>query len=313
VIVPSPTVAPALMFHHFCGGRHPRGQGAISGEELAALIDRIGPTSILRAEEWLAAFFRGTLRPDQTCLTFDDNLKCQFDVALPVLKHYGLTGFWFVYTCYSSERRLPRLEVYRHFRTVQFADIEGFYEEFFDLAAQLYGDEVTTWLERFDRSNFPMYPSFYSLNDCRFRQSRDSLLGEERYFAVMDQMIAKCGYNADEIAHTVLMSDSEISELHRDGHVVGLHSHTHPTDLCRFPEARQAWEYERNLAALETILGDKPMTMSHPCNSYDEFTLRLLDRLGIKIGFRADVGKTTYSPLELPRRDHSILMREVMQ
>lgn len=313
MILQSPSVAPALMFHHFCGEQHPRGQGAISGDELAALIERIGPKNILPAEEWLAAFRRGALRPEQTCLTFDDNLKCQFDVALPVLRQYGLTGFWFVYTCYSTDRQLPRLEVYRHFRTVQFPDIETFYEEFFGLAARLYGDEVTAWLQRFDRANFPMYPSFYSLNDCRFRQSRDSLLGEERYFHVMDQMLVKYGFDADTIAQSVLMSEGEIAELHRNGHIVGLHSHTHPTDLSRLPEGRQAWEYERNLAAIEDIVGDKPIAMSHPCNSYDESTLRLLDRLGIEIGFRADIGKASFSPLELPRRDHSILMREVMQ
>ncbi|SFP70356.1 Polysaccharide deacetylase [Bradyrhizobium sp. Ghvi] len=305
--------APALMFHHFCGEHHPRGQGAISADELATLIEHVGPGNILPAREWLSAFRGGTLQPQQTCLTFDDNLKCQLDVAVPVLEHYGLTGFWFVYTCYSTDRRLPRLEVYRYFRTVRFADIEDFYKEFFGLAAQLYGDEVTTWLARFDRLRFPMYPSFYSLNDCKFRQSRDALLGEERYFAVMDRMLANHGLDPDEIARAVLMSDDEIAKLHRRGHVVGLHSHTHPTDLARFAEDRQAWEYERNFAALETILGEKPTTMSHPCNSYDGSTLRLLDRLGIEVGFRADADQAAYSSLELPRRDHSVLIREVVQ
>ena len=229
-----------------------------------------------------------------------------------MLDHYKLTAFWFVYTCYSTEKLLPRLEVYRHFRTVQFPEIEAFYDEFFASAVQLYGDEVTIWLEQFDRSRFPMYPSYYSLNDCRFRQSRDSLLGEQRYFGIMDQMLAKYGFDAEDIAQAVLMSDVKIFDLHRRGHILGLHSHTHPTDLSRFSEDRQVWEYERNLAALQAIIGEKPITMSHPCNSYDASTLRLLDRLGIELGFRADIAKATYSRLELPRRDHSDLMREVL-
>jgi peptidoglycan/xylan/chitin deacetylase (PgdA/CDA1 family) len=307
-----PEVAPALMFHHFCGEHHPRGQGAISADELARLIEWIGPRNILPAADWLRAFHRGSLLPNQTCLTFDDNLRCQYDIALPVLDHYKLTAFWFVYTCYSTEKLLPRLEVYRHFRTVQFPEIEAFYDEFFASAVQLYGDEVTIWLEQFDRSRFPMYPSYYSLNDCRFRQSRDSLLGEQRYFGIMDQMLAKYGFDAEDIAQAVLMSDVKIFDLHRRGHILGLHSHTHPTDLSRFSEDRQVWEYERNLAALQAIIGEKPITMSHPCNSYDASTLRLLDRLGIELGFRADIAKATYSRLELPRRDHSDLMREVL-
>jgi peptidoglycan/xylan/chitin deacetylase (PgdA/CDA1 family) len=309
----SQVVAPAMMFHHFCGDRHPRGQGAISAEELDRLIQWIGPRNILSAADWLRAFHGGSLLPSQTCLTFDDNLKCQFDIALPVLEHYKLEAFWFVYTGYLADGLLPRLEVYRYFRTVQFPDIEAFYDEFFGSAARLYGEEVVAWLDQFDRSRFPMYPSFYSLNDCRFRQSRDALLGEDRYFAVMNQMLAKYSLNAEEIARTVLMGDAEISDLHRRGHIVGLHSHTHPTDLSRFAEERQAWEYERNLASLKAIIGEKPTTMSHPCNSYDASTLALLGRLGIKVGFRADVSGTANSCLELPRRDHSVLMREVPQ
>jgi peptidoglycan/xylan/chitin deacetylase (PgdA/CDA1 family) len=306
-------VAPAVMFHHFCGGRHPRGQGAISAEELARLIEWIGPRNILPATDWLRAFRRGSLLPAQTCLTFDDNLKCQFDIALPVLDHYKLQAFWFVYTGYSTDGMLPRLEVYRYFRTVQFPDIEVFYDEFFSSCARLYGDEIVTWLNQFDRSRFPMYPAFYSLNDCRFRQSRDSLLGEDRYFAVMDQMLAKYGFNAQDIARAVLMSDAEIADLHRGGHIVGLHSHTHPTELARFSQERQAWEYERNLASLQAIIGEKPATMSHPCNSYDASTLALLGRMGIEIGFRADMSWLLNSQLELPRRDHSVLMHEVLQ
>jgi peptidoglycan/xylan/chitin deacetylase (PgdA/CDA1 family) len=301
------------MFHHFCGDRHPRGQGAISAEELARLIEWIGPRNILPAANWLRALRSGSLLQGQTCLTFDDNLKCQYDIALPVLGHYGLEAFWFVYTGYATDGLLPRLEVYRYFRTLQFPDIEAFYDEFFDTAAWLYGDEVVGWLDKFDRTRFPMYPAFYSLNDCRFRQSRDSLLGEDRYFAVMDQMLAKYGHDAEEIARAVLMTDADIADLHRRGHIVGLHSHTHPTDLSGFAQERQAWEYDRNFAALQAIIGEKPVTMSHPCNSYDASTLALLDRMGIEVGFRADASATAKSFLELPRLDHSVLMREVMQ
>ena len=31
-------------------------------------------------------------------VTFDDNLKCQYDIALPILDKYSLKAFWFIYT-----------------------------------------------------------------------------------------------------------------------------------------------------------------------------------------------------------------------
>ncbi|MBI3434479.1 MAG: polysaccharide deacetylase family protein [Proteobacteria bacterium] len=307
----SPNVAPAVMFHHFCDSRHPRGQGAISADELAGLINWLGPGRILSANDWLAGYLQDRIKPDQICLTFDDNLRCQYDVASPVLAHYGLTAFWFVYTGFAADGTLPRIEIYRHFRTVNFADIEDFYAEFFAAAIERYGDTVTQWLDEFDRSNFSFYPTYYSLNDCRFRQSRDALFGRERYFRIMDDMLAKQGFEPRQIAQNVLMGPAEIADLHRRGHIIGLHSQTHPTQLSDLPHDAQALEYEANAATLFEILREKPIAMSHPCGSYTPSTLGILRELGIKIGFRSDAGQARYSSLELPRIDHAVLRFEM--
>src|SRR6266550_8962669 len=88
-----------IMFHHFWDerGKHPRGQGAISGDELRAMIQFLGRDRILPAREWMEKAAAGTLREGDLCLTFDDNLRCQWDVARPVLRELGTTAFWFVY------------------------------------------------------------------------------------------------------------------------------------------------------------------------------------------------------------------------
>ena len=44
--------------------------------------------------------------------------------------------------------------------------------------------------------------------------------------------------------------------------------------------------------------------MSHPCNSYSEDTLQLLEGMGIKIGFRSNLTERQHSDLEYPREDH---------
>ena len=47
--------------------------------------------------------------------------------------------------------------------------------------------------------------------------------------------------------------------------------------------------------------------MSHPCNSYNEITLKILSNIGIKIGFRSNMGSKDlikeYKNLQLPRED----------
>src|SRR5438045_9145418 len=117
-----------IMFHHFHtegdDARHPASQGSICAQELRALIESLGRSHILDAREWLRRAIGNTLRPTDICLTFDDALASQFDVALPVLEECRVTGFWFVYTSVLQGHFEP-LEIYRHFRTMKFPTIDS--------------------------------------------------------------------------------------------------------------------------------------------------------------------------------------------
>ena len=46
--------------------------------------------------------------------------------------------------------------------------------------------------------------------------------------------------------------------------------------------------------------------MSHPCGNYNDDTLKILDEMGIQIGFRSNVNiKEIKSKLEVPRENHT--------
>jgi len=302
---------PSVMFHHFCDSNHPRGQGAIDAEELAQLIKWLGRDRILRADEWIDHIRIGKSTENKICFTFDDALACQYDVAAPVLEAHNLTGFFFIYTGYLFDDLLPRLEIYRYFRTVYFQTVDEFYQDFFDAVDKPGGAAAREWMARFDRKNYPAYPPYYSDNDVRFQQMRDEFLGEQRYFAIMDDMISARGLSPLELATKTMMSAAQIKALADRGHNIGLHSHSHPTVFAALSAEGQAEEYQRNVAAVTRASGRAPIAMSHPCNSYVPATLTILDELGIEFGFRADVTQKNYSRLELPREDHSTLMREM--
>src|SRR5690348_4468616 len=120
-----------IMFHHFSDAVHPRGQGAISEDDLVCMIRFLGRENILDAPEWMDRALAGRLGEDEVCLTFDDALRCQYDVAAPVLADFGISGFWFVYSS-VFEGGLEPLEIYRYFRTVAFPDIDAFCDAFFE-------------------------------------------------------------------------------------------------------------------------------------------------------------------------------------
>ena len=75
------------MFHHFHDDViHKRGQGSISKDEFYKLIRFIGQENILDAEVFLDKLSNNKIKQNEVCFTFDDAIKCQLDIALPVLE-----------------------------------------------------------------------------------------------------------------------------------------------------------------------------------------------------------------------------------
>jgi len=300
--------AHGIMFHHFHGGEHPCVQGSISASELNDIIDQIGADNILSAETWIERARLGDLSNRDICLTFDDGLRCQYDVALPVLYDRGLTAAWFVYSS-VFEGHSERLEIYRYFRTVAFPDIDTFYQSFDDvLAASKYGEQAVLAMTDFVPDNYLVDHTFYSTNDRRFRYLRDRVLGPGKYNALMDEMIANWSSKPNDLHNHLWMDEACLQTLQAQGHIIGLHSYSHPTVMADLSNAEQQREYSKNSDHLAKILGNKPSAMTHPCNSYNADTLQVLEQMGVSVGFRANMAKGPYGSLELPRVDHADFM-----
>jgi hypothetical protein len=204
------------------------------------------------------------------------------------------------------------LEIYRHFRMTQFGSVDAFYDAFFEtLSNSPHHELAETLLEEFNpRAYLAGFP-FYTDADRKFRFVRDEALGPARYRELMDQMIADAKIDVPALAKQLWMNDAGIRDLHNRGHVIGLHSHTHPTRVAYLDEDGQRDEYFENYAYLKQLLDERPTTMSHPCNSYNAITLRILDELQITLGFRANMAQLASGPLEVPREDHANLLRQL--
>ena len=300
-----------IMFHHFHGGDHAPSQGSIDAHALRNLIRHVGVERIVRADEWLQRAESDSLEPQDICLTFDDALRCQLDVARPVLEEFNLTGFWFVHTS-MLEGEFSRLEVYRQFRETCFDSLIQFYSAFEEQARNTVGCQtVSNALDRLDIGTYLAEYPFYTPADRRFRFIRNQILGEDRYTKIMDEMIVLFGQSIETLAKNLWIDATDIRNLSETGQVIGLHSHTHPVAIGELPPDRQKWEYKTNAQKLEKVLGEMPRIMAHPCNSYTAKTLDVLRELGIQFGFRANMVEGHWSKLACSREDHSNIIREM--
>ena len=130
-----------IMFHHFHDeGIHTRSQGSISKDEFYKLIKFIGREKILNSEEFFNRFKENKLKEKDLCLTFDDSLGCQYDIALPVLEELNIKSFFFVNSSVFTENP-DLLEVNRYFRKNYFKNVNEFYDNFF----RIYGKSLNKY------------------------------------------------------------------------------------------------------------------------------------------------------------------------
>ena len=121
----------SVMFHHFHDDFHLPSQGSLSASDFDLMISWLSDRhNILDAEDYMSRFLSRTLKNTDICLSFDDALKCQYDVALPVLRKNNISAFFFVYSSVFSDNP-DFLEIFRYFRTTQFKNLEEFYTYFF--------------------------------------------------------------------------------------------------------------------------------------------------------------------------------------
>tara|TARA_A100001011_G_C14012611_1_gene716072 strand:+ start:243 stop:782 length:540 start_codon:yes stop_codon:yes gene_type:complete len=154
--------------------------------------------------------------------------------------------------------------------------------------------------------------SFYTENDVKFRITRDLFLSRDIYKKVMKKMFRKKNFKIEKIKNQVFLQKKDLVKLHKLGHEIGLHSHTHPTTLKKLNYKNQFNEYHRNNLVLKKILKtDRIQSMSHPCGSYNLNTLKILKKMKIDIGFKQIMinKNSNSSKFEICRQDHSNIVR----
>ena len=305
------------MFHHFHdGGIHLKTQGSISKDDFYKIIKFIGKKNILNAEDFFFRFKEKRLKKNNVCLTFDDGIKCQMDVALPVLEDLNIKGFFFLYSSLFTGKP-DLLEVYRYFRVNYFKNLDDFYDKFFNILNinlneffNLSAKDVKNMLVRFP---------FYSINDVKFRLVRNKLLSKAKYDNTMKLMFNEKKFIPNKHYKNLFFEKKDLVKLHSLGHSVGLHSHNHPIAIEKLSYAQQKNEYQKNLKIFLDILKIKKNDikfMSHPCGSYNNDSLKILKDLGIELGFKQimeieiekKMKKINNSSLEIARQDHAQIL-----
>jgi len=301
------------MFHHFESEKHLSRPGSISDRDFDRLLGHLqNDFTVLNPDDFLEKLLGETLRETDIVLTFDDSLLSQFDVAAPVMDSHGLKAVFNVYSSVFTGNPDP-LELFAIFRASEFESFDDFWEPFLSAAEALnpgIGTSLETSFPAEWLSNFP----FYSTNERKFRFLRDKLFTRTEYSSVMFDLINRtASFDPKSAIDAVWMKEEQLQRLIADGHSIGLHSHTHPTQMADLAASEQQSEYAQNMNWIKLELGVSPRWVAHPCGNYSKTTLDILQQMGLEGGFRSSLTPGFFgSPLEIPREDHSNLMQRLL-
>lgn len=302
-------VAHGLMFHRFrARGNAPAPAGSISAEEFEGILVSCGLENFLTPDEWMWRLAAGKLEPHHRCVTFDDGLRSQLEVALPVLNAYGLKAFWFIYSCVFFGEPVKG-EIYSHV-IERVGGSDAIVERLRAAAPELFDRMDQPALERYSQAIRAAAP-FYSESDVVFRFLRNSPVTRESLDAGMKKVMEDHGCSTASLAAELWMENDDLKALSAAGHHVGLHSYSHPYAMASLSREEQRREYETNLEHIASVCQVRPRAASHPLNSYNSDSLAVLSALNIECAFRANLQSPSegQAKLELPREDCANLLR----
>ncbi len=309
-----------ITFHHFHDDEmHQRSPGSLDKDSFYKMINFIGKNNILDADVFLEKLKKNKIKENEVCLTFDDGVKSQIDIALPILEELKIKSFFFVYSSIFKDKP-NNLEIFRYFRTNYFDNVDKFYNNFYKVLDK----NLITFFKNNDKKikEAKIKFQFYSIEDIKFRLVRDNFLTKSQYEETMFLMIKEKKIKYEYFTKKLNFEKDDLIKLDSLGHLVGLHTHSHPTLLEALSYDEQKNEYEECLSTISNILNksrNEINYMAHPCGSYNNDTLEILKKLGVDLGFKQimtiepkkGMKKINNSLLEIAREDCAQIQKRI--
>jgi len=236
--------------------------------------------------EEILLFLEGkeSLPPRAVAVTFDDGYQDNLEFAAPVLAHYGIRGAFFVTVDYIGASKLPW---------------------FIRLRYAFWNTRLLSWRDPWSERTFKLE----SLEERRCAFLAACEYGARRVGAAQEEVVLRIERMLEvepPAANGMMMTWEEVRKLHREGHLIGSHTLTHPNmAFVSEQEARQEFQESKN--RLEKELGVRVEHFSYPHPVLDpnwtEQTVEISREVGFVSGVTTESApvRRGQSPYSLPR------------
>lgn len=277
--------------HHYVADEAPESPRAIFPTTVAELereVELLARVFEFVSRDELLAAARGDAElPRRSCaITFDDGLRCQYEVALPALDRLGVPATFFVPSLPLAEGRA--LAVHRIHELRQRLGDE---ELLARVGAEAVDERQARAMYRYDTAASARVK--YLLNIALEPAERDRLL---------DELLG----DDPAFAERLYLTREQVADLEARG-LLGAHSHAH-LPLSRLGPDELRRDLQQNAEVLERIAGRRPRAISYPYGTPDAVTPQVAAAAaaaGFEVGFTMEpaLNRSLEQPLLLARID----------
>jgi peptidoglycan/xylan/chitin deacetylase (PgdA/CDA1 family) len=284
--------------YHYVAEHAPEAPRAIFPVTTAVLAAQVEELSreyeLVSRDELLAALAGDADLPARACvLSFDDGLRCQYELALPVLERIRAPAIFFVPGRPLAERRA--LEVHKvHALRERLADDE--------LRSRLPADlpEVTA-------EEAQAHYRYDTPEAAALKFQLNIRLSTERRRQLVDSLFAAEFPDESAFADELYMDRGQVADLERNHHALGAHSYGHQP-LATLSNGELESDLEQVTRLLEEITGSRPRAFSYPYGTpeaVDSHVAAEVGAAGYRVAFtmRREVNQSLAEPLLLGRLD----------
>ncbi|MCM0083484.1 polysaccharide deacetylase family protein [Geomonas sp. Red32] len=245
-------------------------------DEMGRHVEFVGADAIERALSGNRA-----LPENAAVVTFDDGLKEQFALALPILEARRIPFIFFVNSAPLAERRPCFVHKVHYLRSVISS------EEFLARARLVAERKLSFSFPEIDASSIG--PSFYPYDEPPARALKytlNFLLSPEHAATIVDEMFSEQADEAEFCSWFYLNAD-EARELHGRFRALGVHGHSH-LSLASLPEQEARREIGRCAEILGEVAGAPLSCISYPFGYRQSVSPRVAELAGeysMKFGF----------------------------
>ena len=300
-----------LMFHNFHDSKDFLSTpGSISKKKFENLVKELKNKkfNLINPKTFFLKIKKKNLKKKDILLTFDDGLKCQIKIILPILEKYKIQSIFFIPT-FKYFKLNSTLEAKRYFIYTKFKNIKNFYKIYFKRVF-LSENKKNNFLKINKKkiSNFQKKYLFYSVDDIIFRLIRSKNL--QKHNLIMKDIMRKFNFNEKSVAKKLLMDARDYKKLVKSKQHIGLHSDEHITSKAGLTYKKEFQNYFQNKEILNEFYKDIN-ACSYPTNVYTKNSKKILSNIGIDFAFISnDKCLTKYSKYHLPRTDITYLIKK---